>query len=138
MSTKRELIMAALKTKLDTISGLPCFRSRVYPFKNNKIPAVVIEPVKEGADNSTISKLDWDLIFTATLFVKGETPDSVGDAYMSSIHSKIMEDRSLGDLCMDIVPYGTEYDFQNGDQVLGVITMSYRLTYRTNVNDLTA
>lgn len=138
MPTKRELIMVALKVKLDTIAGLPCFRSRVDAFGRSSSPVVLLEPVKESADNATLQKLDWELSFTASIIVRGNVPDQVADSFISQVHSKIMEDRTLGDLALDILPQSIDYNFSPGDQTIGEISIGYRLNYRTNVNDLTA
>jgi hypothetical protein len=138
MATKREQIMEALKTKLDTISGLPCFRSRKASFARSKLPAVVLEPSKEAADNTMISFLEWELIFIATLLVRDDSADSAADPYMDSIHAKIMEDITLGGLSLEILPFGTEYFFETADSTAAAIAMSYRVKYRTSVTNLSS
>ena len=43
--TRRELILARLKTNLDAISGATVYRSRVEPLARGETPAIIIEPV---------------------------------------------------------------------------------------------
>ena len=43
--TRRELILARMKSNLDSITGATVYRSRVEPLARGEVPAVIIEPV---------------------------------------------------------------------------------------------
>ena len=52
--TRRELILARLKTNLDAIAGATVYRSRVEPLARGEVPAVIVEAVN---DQPTDTKL---------------------------------------------------------------------------------
>jgi hypothetical protein len=138
MSTKRESILVALKTSLEGITGLPCYRSRVEPFQRQKVPALIIEPLQDKPESSVIGSFDWNLTVQVTLLVRGDEPDKVADPYIQSIHENLMADQSLGGLSMDLQPISVEYDLIEGDKPVGVILMKFVVTYRTKEKLLTA
>lgn len=138
--TKREQILAAIKTQLTNVTGVVdanVFRSRVEPFTRGKVPAIVIEPVSDAPDSILIPKIDWSLSVRITVLVRGDVPDQIADPIIQSIHSKIMADQSIGGLAIDTLPGLVNYDLIEGDQPVGVVTMSYRVLYRTNAADMT-
>jgi hypothetical protein len=58
--TRRELILARLKTNLDTIAGATVYRSRVEPLARGEVPAVIVEAVSDQpTDTNFFDKLDW-------------------------------------------------------------------------------
>lgn len=136
MSTKREQIIAAIKVKLSDIPSLPVYRSRVEPFTRNRVPALVIEPVRDIPDNSVVPMIDWSLIVKATLLVRGDIPDQIADTYIKSIHEKIMQDQSLDGLAMDVQPGPVEYEILEGDKPVGVVNMNFVVSYRTTSKNL--
>lgn len=139
MSSKREGIILALKSALDSIGpGLPCFRSRVEPFTRGKLPALVIEPLQDKADGNVIGYLDWSLLVQVALYVRGDAPDMVADPHILLIHEKIMADQSLGGLSQDIQPESVEYDLIEGDKPVGVIMMKFLINYRTSEKNISA
>lgn len=138
MSTKRELIIVALKTVVESISGLPCYRSRVEPFSRGKVPAAIIEPLQDKPESNVIGFLDWTLTVQVTLLVRGDEPDKIADPYIQQVHEKIMADLGLGGLSQDIQPVSVEYDLIEGDKPVGVIMMKFNVSYRTPEKILTA
>ena len=50
--TKRELILARIKTNLDSISGATVYRSRVEPLARGEVPAVIVEPVNDQPNDT--------------------------------------------------------------------------------------
>lgn len=132
MSTKRETILSAITTKLQTIPGLTVQRSRPLPFGRQKLPAAGVEPVQDIADNSTIHYNDWSLVIQVMLLVKGDVPDQVADPFLQAIYEKLMEDQALGGLTMDIQPISFENDIIEGDGANGVAILRFRISYRTS------
>ena len=46
--TRRELILARIKTNLDAITNATVYRSRVEPLARAETPAIIIEPVEDN------------------------------------------------------------------------------------------
>lgn len=137
--TKREAILQAIKTKLVGVSGVPdanVFRSRVEPFARNRVPAITIEPIQDTSENSVIPFLDWSLVVRVSVIVRGDVPDQLADPIVESLHGKIMVDLSLGGLSMDIQPSSVNFELLEGDQPIGIVTLDYRVQYRTGVESL--
>lgn len=139
--TKREAILRALKLKLVGLTGVPdasVYRSRVVPYTRGECPAVAIEPVSDSPDNQTVPMLDWRMLVRVTVFVRGAEPDMIADPIVESIHSKLMADQSLSGLLIDLQPGPVTFELLEGDQPVGVITLDFRVQYRTSATDLSS
>ena len=102
MASKREQILAAIKTNLANTTGVGdrIYRSRVEPI------------------------------------ARGETPENVGDATIESLHTKILNDPTVGGLAKDIRPATQTFEFIDSDSPVGLITCEYEIEYRTSYNNL--
>jgi hypothetical protein len=142
MSSKREQILAAVATTLIGTTGVSTriYRSRQDAFARNESPALVIEPGKDTPAPEPIStcKIDWNFLLVIAVYSRGAIPDQVADPVISSIHTKLMADRSLGGLVMDIWPGEVDYQFERGDLPALWTVMPYQVRYRTSVTDLSA
>ena len=57
--TRRELILARMKTNLDAITNATVYRSRVEPLARGETPAIIIEPVEDNPTSTNFfDKLD--------------------------------------------------------------------------------
>ena len=139
MATKREQILAALKTSLTgtTGAGTRIYRSRVEPFVREESIAVVLEPVSDTPTDQTIhTKITWDFRVRISVIVRGSIPDSNADSTIESLHAKVMTDPTIGGLAIDIRPSTTTFEIVEADQPAGVISCEYDIEYRTSFNDL--
>lgn len=140
MATRRESILAAIRTALTGTTGVGTriYRSRVEPISHAaESPAIVVEPVNDQAQqNTSLPTLDWSLTVRVMVFVKGKTPDQVADPIVESLHSKLMADLTLGGLSIDIQPQSVSFTMVDGDQPVGVISCDYLVRYRTSVTNL--
>jgi hypothetical protein len=134
--SKRNDIISAITTKLNTITGLNTFRSRANAVARTKLPSAIVEPVQDVADNSTIHYNDWTSTIQVLLQVKGAIPDETADPFIEAIYEKIMEDQDLGGLTMDIQPVSIDNDIMEGDGANGIVIMRFRITYRTTSKNL--
>jgi len=140
MATKREDILAAIKTALTgtTNVGTRIYRSRVEAVARAESPALVIEPLTDNpVQNTSLPTLDWTLRVRISVIVRGETPDKVADPTIQSLHSKIMADLTLGGEAIDVEPAQVAFNFFEADKPAGVIFCEYDVRYRTQVADLT-
>ena len=139
MTTKRETILAAIRTALIGTTGVSTriYRSRVEPLARGESPAIVVEPVSDTAEqNTSLPTLDWSLTVRVAVIVRGDIPDQLGDPIVEDAHSKIMADLTLGGYAIDVQPQSVNFDFMEADQPAGVIMMDYLVRYRTSVADL--
>lgn len=139
MTTKREQVLTAIRTALTGTTGVGTriYRSRVEPLARQESPAIVIEPVSDTAEqNTSLPTLDWSLTVRIAVIVRGNIPDQLADPIVSSAHSKIMADLTLGGYAIDVQPLSVSFDFVEADQPSGVIAMDYLVRYRTSVTNL--
>tara|TARA_R100000654_G_scaffold37272_1_gene62876 strand:+ start:639 stop:1067 length:429 start_codon:yes stop_codon:yes gene_type:complete len=141
MATKRERILAAIKTNLAGTVGVSTriFRSRVEAFTRAETPAIVIEPISDTPQDtqSFHDKITWELKIRVSVIARGSIPDQVSDPTIESLHTKILNDPSLGGVCIDIRPSTTSFEIVEADEGAGVISCEFDIEYRTAYNSLT-
>ena len=141
MTTKREQVLAAIRTALTGTTGVGTriYRSRVEPLARQESPAIVIEPITDQAQqNTSLPTLDWSLTVRVAVIVRGTVPDQQADATVQSLHAKLMADLTLGGVAYDVQPSLVNFELVEADQPAGVISCDYIVRYRTQVADLTA
>lgn len=140
MTTKRENILAAIKTALSGTTGVGTriYRSRVEPFSRGESPAIVIEPISDTPEqNTSLPTLDWTLRIRVVVIERSDVPDQAADDTIESLHSKIMADLTLGGHAIDVQPAQTTFQLLEADEPAGVIFCEYEIRYRSQVADLT-
>ncbi len=140
MTTKRENILAAVKTALAGTAGVGTriYRSRVDPLSRGESPALIIEPVSDTPEqNTSLPTLDWTLRIRVVVIERSDIPDQAADDTIESMHSKLMADLTLNGLAIDIQPAQTSFQLLEADQPAGVIFCEYEIRYRSQVDDLT-
>ena len=143
MTTKRENILARIKTVLDSTSGVSSrvYRSRAVALQRNELPAVVIEPLSDSPEQNTVlPTLDWTLRVRITIIQKGSTstsPDSAADSIIESMHSLLMADLTLNGNAIDVQPDDVNFDIVDADQPSIVVQNEYIIRYRSEIDDLT-
>ena len=137
MASKREQILAAIKTNLTGTTGVGTriYRSRVAALTRSESPALVLEPITDTPDiNNT--RIDWTLRLRVVVIVRGEIPENIADSTIESLHTKILTNTTLGGLAIDIQPSTQTFEVLDADQPAGVITCEYEIQYRTEYNKL--
>ena len=137
--TRRELILARMKSNLDSITGATVYRSRVEPLARGEVPAVIIEPVNDQPnDTNFFDKIDWTMRVRITTLVRASVPDDTSDTYTQQVHLLLMADQTVNSYALDLTPDRTEFSLYEADVPLGVISMDYLVRYRTSRTDLTS
>lgn len=139
MTTRRETILAAVRTALTGTTGVSTriYRSRVEPMARAESPAIVVEPVNDTAEqNTSLPTLDWSLTVRVAVIVRGAIPDQQADPIVESLHSRLMADLTLGGYAIDIQPQSVSFEMVEADQPAGVISCDYLIRYRTSVTNL--
>lgn len=139
MTTRRESILTAIRTALTgTVQvSTRIYRSRVEPLARGELPAIVVEPVGDSAEqNTSLPTLDWTLTVRISVIVRGDIPDQLADPIVQDMHAKVMADLTLGGYAYDVQPLSVSFDLVEADQPSGVISCDYAVRYRTRVADL--
>ena len=140
MTSKREQILAKIKTNLTGTTGVGSriFRSRSEPLTRAESPSLVIEFVTDQPtiNSATYLKLDWTLRVRIVVIVRSQTPDTSADPTIESLHTKIVNDPTLGGLAIDVRPSTVTFDVIEADQPAGVVFCEYEIDYRSDYNDL--
>ena len=141
MASKRELILAAIKTNLANTTGVGTriYRSRVEALTRSETPAIIIEPVSDTPQdtNSFNNKITWEFKIRISVIARGSTPDNVADPTIESLHTKVLNDPSIGGLAIDVRPSTTTFELLEADEPAGVIGCEFDIEYRTSYNSLT-
>lgn len=137
MASKREQILAAIRTTLTSTVGVGTriYRSRVEAFQRNEAPALVIEPGNDTSSPEPVSscKIDWTLQVLIAVHTRGGIPDQAADPTIVDIHSRLMADRTLGGLVMDIWPVSVDPQFDKADAASNWTVCTYQVRYRTTI-----
>lgn len=140
MSSKREqIVQAAADAFAGTVDvGTRIFRSRLEAFQRAESPAVVVEPGVDEASGPSASNcyIDWNLTLVIGVYARGHVPDQVADPVVSDIHSRLMADRTLGGLAMDVWPVSHDPQFEKADRPAVWTVLTYRVRYRTSTTSI--
>ena len=140
MTTKRENILAAIRTALTGATGVGTriYRTRVDALSRTECPAIIVQPIRDVCVQLTsMRKLDWTMTVRVTVIERSSIPDQSADDTVESVHSKMMADLTLGGECIDVRPVRTEFEFIEADQPAGLIGCEFEIQYRTQQGDLT-
>ena len=137
--TRRELILARMKTNLDAITNATVYRSRVEPLARAETPAIIIEPVEDNPTSTNFfDKLDWSMRVRVSTIVRAAVPDDDSDTYTQQVHLRLMADQTVNSYALDLTPDRTDFSLVEADIPLGIISQDFIVRYRTSRSDLTA
>ena len=140
MATKREQILAKIKTNLAGTTGVGTriYRSRAEAFSRTETPAIIIEPISDTPQDTSsfFNNVTHEFRIRITVIARGSVPDNVADPTIESLHSKLLADATLGGLCIDLRPSTTSFEILEADQPAGVISCEFDVEYRTLYNSL--
>jgi hypothetical protein len=140
MSTRREQILAAIKTALDDIDDVTVYRSRTQAAKREEGNVVNVFPIADAAEQANLGRLGWSLVVrvSATVFADDDDVlDTAADPIVEAIHAAMTADPFLGGLSVDVQPVSTAFQFPDSDQSL-VVGSDFRVLYQTALKDLSA
>jgi hypothetical protein len=142
VTLKREQILAAITTLLGPTAGVGgrVYRSRVEAFGRDEAPAILIEPAADSAQDPPISNchIDWRLNVDVQVYTRGQVPETLAAPIIVDMHTRLLADRTLGGLVMDIWPTTVQHERAPADQAAGWTTCSYLVRYRSGLTDLAA
>jgi len=130
MST-RESILAAAAAALVTASVAS---GRVYRSRQEALttlPAVIVEPLSESADETVLGMLDRTLSVAVSVHASGAPGDNAADATVAAVESAMLADRTLG-LGSEVnilSTIDTRWEFDEQDMCRA--TLIFQVSFRT-------
>jgi hypothetical protein len=130
MST-RESILAAAAAALVTagVASGRVYRSRQEALPT--LPAVIVEPLSESADEMPLGMLDRTLMIAVSVHASGAPGDNAADATVALVESTLLGDRDLG-LGPEVQirsAVDTRWEFDEQDMVR--VSLTFNVSYRT-------
>lgn len=138
MTTKREQILAKVKTILTSTTGINkrIYRNRVEPFAREESPSIVVEFSSDNPSLRNRDFIDWTLSIRVIVICRHKNPDTKADATVESLHTKLVADQTLGGLAIDVRPLSVDFQSIEADTPAGIYTCNYEIDYRSTYNDL--
>src|SRR4051812_43245656 len=120
-SSKRESILAAIKTALLAATQTPAannvYRSRIEALSSGMLPAIIVRPGPADTPNEdTNNKVNRVLEVELLVLMEGDVPDSLADPTVVAAHAKVMADRTVGGLAIDVEELTTRFSFDRADK----------------------
>jgi len=135
--SKAERILAAIVTAITPTTGISSrvFRDRWEAVARSEMPCLVVEPLGEEPGVVSIPFTDYVLTVAVDILVSGSPLSALADPIRVDLHSRLMADRTLGGLTHSVDPGPSEWKGEPGE--IGILSLSYRIPFRTLTADLT-
>lgn len=143
MATIREQILRSVKTLLEGTgkpTGLTVHRQRSRPLEQDDLPAIVVYPLSDDADDAdhdlaedhtlTVA-LEMRVKVSATESAAGKSSDEVLDPLYTWSVSKMLADITQGGLAIDTREGSTTWDVEEPNVVLGRCATTFEIDYLT-------
>ena len=139
MAHKRTSIRNNVTTTLTGLSttGSNVFETRIYPNELAKLPLLNIYSNTETSELSSIGKIERNLEIMVEGFAKATANiDEALDTISKEVEVAMANDLTRGGHAKDTFLSNTEYELENiGNQQLGVIKMTFNVSYLTTKTD---
>ena len=135
--SKAERILAAIATTLAPTAGISgrVFRDRWEAKARNETPCLSLEPTGEEPGAVVVPFTEYVLTVAVDILISGSPLSALADPIRVDLHSRLMADRTLGGLTHSIDPGPCEWLGEPGE--IGILSLSYRIPFRTRTEDLT-
>lgn len=140
MASRRERIIEAIRVKLATIPGVTTYRSRLTAINRAEGAAIIVRPALPSMGeeivkrNNDLSEREFTVL--VEVIARGETADQVADPFCVSAQAKVMEDQTLGGLCLFLREAGTQWFMDDADLDACIVSTRYTIHYRTFANTI--
>lgn len=135
--SKAERILAAIVAAITPTTGISSrvFRDRWEAVARAEMPCLVVEPLGEEPGIVSIPFTDYVLTVSVDILISGSPLSALADPIRVDAHARLMADRTLGGLTHSIDPGPSEWKGEPGE--IGILSLSYRIPFRTLTADLT-
>lgn len=140
----RAVIRRAVRSLLagETVAGSRVEATRIAPYRRQELPAIGVYTLEETVDGESALTAPRELTRELKLEIAGwVTPgssvDDAMDALALQIEQAMEADPTLGGVAGDSILVSTTTGLQGeGEQLMGLVTLEYSVTYRTDVLEL--
>lgn len=142
MAHVRKSIRDDIVTSVTGLSttGSNVFRTRVYPLEHGDLPGVCVYSLNETSEVDTLSSTR-SLERLSEIVVEGyvravSNYDDTLDAISAEVEAALASDVTRGGNAKDTNLISTEFEYSDeGDRPIGMVRLTYSVTYRTAIND---
>ena len=141
MSTKREQILAALPTLLANATAVCANigRERSRPWPQGVALSLNIVPESDPRqDTGGVDYTDRVLIVDFQITARGDGPSTLADPVVEALHNRLMSDRTVGGLAIDIAAGDNDFEWDDADRDYCIVHQRYQILYRTSETNLSA
>ena len=122
-----------------TTTGSKVYQSRVYPLAANNLPGLLVYTTSESSAPDVMGaqpELDRELNLVIEGYAKtASNLDDVLDLISKEVEIAMAADTTINSLAKDSYLSATEIELTGeGEQPIGIVTMSYTVQYRTANN----
>ena len=116
--------------------GSRIYRSRAQAFSRSEAPAISISPGEEDpvdarrSIGASMGRLDLYLPVLIEVYVRGAIPDKLADPICVDVHARMMADRDMGGLAVDVQPDGWRPEYEQADATAGWMGQKFLIRYR--------
>lgn len=142
MTSKAEQITQAIVAALTVpaMSSVPAsrvFRDIHGALQASALPAIAVETGDEETPERRTArhKMRW-MEVTVSIVAAGASPFTVGDPALVEAHGRLMADRALGGLALEVLEGPTRRERSSAEQQLGVVAKTYRVQFHTTEESL--
>lgn len=129
MTIAEQILAHVSQAMLTGNIGASVFRSRTESFDLVELPAVNLKPVGEATRTLGSGLKANDLDIELDVHVADSPPDAVADAVISAAHVAITTYTPLLAMIAEISYQSREWEFDDGDEQRGKVTVRYTITY---------
>ena len=127
--SNRETLIAAVKTRVDGVTGVTAYRSRQQPLSTTQNLCIVVEPRTESVEVLDVhGNTERTLSVAISLLVRGAVPDQIADTTVAGIETAMAAAFSgaIGHMLTSI-----DWQMEDADQMgVAAITLSYQFIYQ--------
>jgi hypothetical protein len=139
MAHRRQLIREAIKAALlsQTAAGIRVYETRKVPAKRLELPSIAIYTLQESINPDSKNRAPRELTRNVSVAIgaavkEGENVDDAMDDIALEIERVMHADETFGGVCGDSILSETEMDVSEiGDQPIGIVILTYSVTYYT-------
>ena len=123
-----------------TTTGARVYQSRVYPMADANLPGLLVYSTSESSEPDVMTSGNRTLFRELEIVIEGYAKatsnlDDTLDLISDEIETAIAADRTVNSLARDATLASTAITLiGEGEKPLGVVTLTYRVTYRNAMN----
>lgn len=122
---------------MSSVPAADVYNDLIYALDLGVSRGLVVELGDEPAPlQDNISTYERTVEVNISAIRRGRAPYTLADPLIAEAHARLLTDRLLGGLAMDIADGPTRRQRDSLEKLVGVVTKTYRVVYRTGADSL--